>query len=117
MSLQTIVSNSPLADDVKEALLTELLTDGATDDVVAKIKDALQEYIDSGFKVLGVEADPNDPKVKAAQAAFDEEISAAEAEYNEEMENLSIDAAVIQAKANKDIDTMQISAMKAQMAT
>ena len=116
MSLQTIVSNSPLPDDIKERLLTKLLSDGATDEVVAEIKDALQEYIDAGFKTMGVTADPNDPKVKAAQQAFDEEISAAEAEYNEEMENLSIDAAVIQAKANKDLDTVHIQTLKSGLA-
>ena len=116
MSLQTIISNAPLAEDVKERLLTKLLTDGATADIVAEIKDELQAYIDAGFKTLGVQPDPNDPKVKAAQKEFDDEVAAATAEYNEEMENLSIDAAVLQAKANKDIDSMQADAIKASIA-
>lgn len=116
MSLQTIVSSSPLAQEEKDFLLQRLEMEGATPDVVASIKEALQEYIDAGFKTLGVELDPNDPKVQAAQQQFDEDVAAAEAEYNEEMENLTIDAAVAQAKANKAIDNIQASGIKAQMA-
>ncbi len=116
MSLQTIVSNAPLAEDVKERLLTKLLSDGATEDVVAEIKYELQAYIDAGFKTMGVEVDAQDPRVKAANDAFTKEIAAAQAEYNEEIEDLNIDAAVIQASANKDIDAIQADALKAQMA-
>lgn len=116
MSLQTIVSNAPLADDIKEYLLTKLLADGPTEEVVTEIKDALQAYIDSGFKTMGIQIDPNDPAVKAANDEFTREVEDAKAEYEEEMENLTIDAAVIQAKANKDIDAMQADALKAQMA-
>ena len=116
MSLQTIVSGSPLAQEEKDFLLQRLEMEGATPDVVASIKAALQEYIDAGFKTLGVAIDPNDPKVQAVQQQFDQDVAAAEAEYNEEMENLTIDAAVAQAKANKAIDGVQAGAIKAQMA-
>ena len=116
MSLQTIVSESPLAQEEKDFLLQRLEMEGATPDVVASIKAALQEYIDAGFKTLGVELDPNDPKVQAAQQQFDTDVATAEAEYNEELENLTIDAAVVQAKANKASDGVQASAIKAEMA-
>lgn len=116
MSLQTIISKSPLSDEDKNALLDRLQEEGATQEVLTAIKASLQEFIDSGFKQLGVEVDPNDPRMKAANDDFNTEIAAAEAEYNEEMENLSIDAAVIQAKANKALDSIQINAMKSQMA-
>jgi len=117
MSLQTIISNSPLEQDEKDFLLQRLDMEGATPEVIASIKTALQEFIDSGFKDLGVAVDPNDPKAQSISDQFKEGVAAAEAEYNEEMENLSIDAAVIQAKTNKTIDTIQINAMKASMAT
>lgn len=116
MSLQTIVSGSPLKQEEKDYLLQRLEMEGATPDVVASIKAALQEYIDAGFKTLGVELDPNDPKVQAVQQEFEAGVAAAEAEYNEELENLTIDAAVTQAKANKAIDGLQAHALKAQMA-
>ncbi len=115
MSLQTILTDAPIAEDVKAELLARFTNEGATPDVVAAIKAALQEYIDTGFKTLGIELDPNDPQVKAAQQQFDTDVAAAEAEYTEEMENLSIDAAVVQAQANKALDTMQADALKAQM--
>ncbi len=116
MSLQTILTDAPIAEDVKAGLLARLDDEGATPDVIKAIKDALQEYIDTGFKTLGIELDPNDPKVKAAQQQFNADVAEAEAEYTEEMENLSIDAAVVQAQANKNLDTMQADALKAQMA-
>lgn len=116
MSLQTIVSDSPLAQEEKDFLLQRLELEGATPDVVASIKEALQEYIDAGFKTLGVALDPNDPKVQSVQQQFEADVAAAEAEYNEELENITIDAAVAQAKANKAIDGIQVSAIKAEMA-
>ncbi len=117
MSLQTILTDAPIADDVKAELLARLSEEGATPDVVAAIKTALQEYIDAGFKTLGIELDPNDPQVQAAQKQFDTDVAAAEAEYTEEMENLSIDAAVVQAQGNKALDGLQASALKAQLST
>lgn len=120
MSLQTILTDAPIAEDVKAELLERLDAEGATPDVVAAIKSALQEYIDAGFKTLGIELDPNDPKVQAAQKQFDDDVAAAEAEYTEEMENLAIDAAVVQVQGNKALDGLQASALtsalKAQLA-
>ena len=116
MSLQTIVSSSPLSDADKKALLNRLQTEGATLDVVGSIKEALQEYIDAGFKTLGIEADPNDPGVVAAQKHFDEEVASAEAEYNEEIENAAIDAAVVQAQMNKVIENLEVDTIKTKMA-
>lgn len=116
MSLQTIISSSPLSDTDKKALLNRLQTEGATPDVVGSIKEALQEYIDAGFKTLGVEVDPNDPGVAAAQKHFDDEVASAEAEYNEEVENATIDAAVVQAQANKAIEGLEVDTIKAKMA-
>lgn len=116
MSLQTIIENAPLAEDVKERLLTKLLTDGPTPTVVAEIKDELQTYIDAGFASLGVKLDASDPAIAAAQKTFATDVAAAEAEYNANMENLAIDAAVIQAQANKDIDSAHADAIKASIA-
>lgn len=117
MSLQTIISNSPLEQDEKDFLLQRLEMEGATPEVITAIKAALQDFIDSGFKDLGIALDPNDPKVQSISDQFKAGVAAAEAEYNEEMENLAIDGAVIQAKANKAIDAIQINAMKAGMTT
>jgi hypothetical protein len=61
MSLQTIISNSPLEKKAKDALLKRLETEGATDSVLADIKASLKEFIDSGFKELGVTADEQKP--------------------------------------------------------
>jgi len=116
MSLQTIITDSPLSAEDKKALLDRLQSEGATADVVGSIKEALQEYIDAGFKTLGIEADPNDPGVVAAQKHFDEEVASAEAEYNEEVENATIDAAVVQAQANKAIEGLEVDTIKAKMA-
>lgn len=116
MSLQTIVTNSPLTQDEKDFLLQRLELEGSTPEVIAAIKEALQEYIDTGFKSLGVTLDPNDPQVQATQQKFQEEVAAAEAEYNEQMENIAIDAAVLQARANKSIDGVQADLVKASIA-
>ncbi|MEK7632831.1 MAG: hypothetical protein AAB473_03495 [Patescibacteria group bacterium] len=116
MSLQTIISSSPLSDADKKALLNRLQAEGATPDVVGSIKEALQEYIDAGFKTLGVEADPNNPSVISAQQHFDEEVASAEAEYNEDVENATIDAAVAQAQTNKAIEALEADTIKAKIA-
>ncbi len=116
MSLQTIIINSPLEKKDKDALLKRLETEGASESVLADIKSALQGFIDSGFKELGVAADMNDPRAKAIQTEFDEQVAQAQAEYEEEMENLNIDAAVAQAKANKALDAVQTDAIKAGLA-
>jgi hypothetical protein len=115
MSLHTIITNSPLSREQKDDFLARLDSEGQTSALLAEIKDALQEFIDSGFKDLGVELDQDDPRVKAANAQFDAAVADAQQEFEENMENVTIDAAVLQAKANKAIDTMQINAMKAQM--
>lgn len=115
MSLQTIVSNAPLADDVKAQLLARLAEEGNTEEVVAAIKVALQDHIESGFKALGVTLDPSDPQVKAIDDKFKAEVAAAEKDYNDKMDDLSIDAAVIQAQANKEIDTVQAKMVKEKM--
>ncbi len=116
MSLQTIITNSPLEKKEKDALLKRLETEGATEAVLADIKASLQAFIDSGFKELGVTADMSDPRAKAIQAEFDEQVSRAQSELEEELENLNIDAAVAQAKANKALDGIQAGAMKASLA-
>lgn len=116
MSLQTIIINSPLETKAKDALLKRLEAEGATEAVLADIKASLQEFIDSGFKELGVTADMNDPRAKAIQAEFDEQVAQAQTEYAEELENLNIDAAVAQAKANRALDVVQVNAMKAGLA-
>jgi hypothetical protein len=113
MSLQTIISSSPLAEDQKEFLLQRLELEGATPAVITSIKESLQEYIDAGFKKLGVELDQNDSAVKAVQQKFQADITAAEAEYNEELENVSIDTAISQAKANKGLNAIQVDTIKA----
>jgi hypothetical protein len=115
MSLQTIVQNAPLDPAAKQALLAQIANDGDTPETRAVVKDALQEYIDAGFKKLGVELDPNDPKVQAITAQLNASLDEAENELNEELENLNIDAAVAQAKANKALDGIQIDAMKASL--
>lgn len=117
MSLQTIVTGSPLTQDEKDFLLQRLELEGATPDVVAAIKAALQEYIDAGFKTLGVALDPNDPKVQAIQQQFEEDLAAAQSEFTEELENASIDAAIVQAQAGRKLDALQAGAVKMQMAS
>ncbi|MFA6017940.1 MAG: hypothetical protein WCT28_01105 [Patescibacteria group bacterium] len=116
MSLQTIVQNAPLAADVKKMLLDRIASEGETPELTEDVKVALQDYIDAGFKTLGVELDPNDPKVQAVATELNEELDAVEEEYNEELENLNIDAAVAQAKGNRDIDGLEADAFKAKMA-
>lgn len=116
MSLQTIVTNAPLAEDVRAYLLERIEKEGATEDVLATVKEALQAYIDAGFKAEGVVIDNDHPTVVAAQQTFAEEVADATAEFTEETENLAIDAAVEQAKANKALDRLQAGAVKAQMA-
>lgn len=116
MSLQTIVTNAPLDEEVKSLLLERLEEEGPTDDVIASIKAALQEHIDAGFKTLGISVDPNDPVIQKAEEEFTETVQKAEAEFNEKMEDLSIDAAVAQAKANKQLDALQVQAIRAQLA-
>lgn len=116
MSLQTIVQNAPLDAGVKQGLLAQIANDGDTPETRAIVKDALQEYIDAGFKKLGVELDPNDPKVKAITDELNTAIDEAESELAEELENLNIDAAVAQARANKTLDGIQVDAMKANLA-
>lgn len=116
MSLQTIVQNAPLDPKVKQGLLAQLAADGDTPETRAVVKDALQEYIDAGFKKLGVELDPNDPKVQAVTEQLNAAMDDAENELNEELENLNIDAAVAQAKANRALDGIQADAAKAALA-
>jgi len=116
MSLQTIVSESPLSAEDKKELLQRLELEGATPDVVAAIKAALQDYIDSGFKTLGIEPDPNDPRIQAIQSKLEQDIAAVHDEYTEELENLSIDAAVAQAQGNKKVEKLQVDLVKMQMA-
>ncbi len=115
MSLQTIVTNAPLDEDVKQALLERLEEEGATDDVIAAIKAALQEHIDAGFKTLGIEVDPNDPVIQKAGADFTKAVTQASTTFEEKMEDLSIDGAVAQAKANKKLETIQVQAIRAQL--
>ncbi len=117
MSLQTIVTNAPLAEDVRAYLLERIEKEGATADVLATVKEALQAYIDAGFKSEGIEVNAKDPVVVTAQQAFAEEVAEATAEFTEETENLAIDAAVEQAKANKALDRLQANTVRAQMAT
>lgn len=116
MSLQTIVQGAPIAEDVKTMLLDRITQEGVTEDVVRAVKDALQDYIDSGFQKLGVEVDQNDPKVQAMTDKLNADIDAADQELTEELENLNIDAAVAQAKANKALDSVEAQALKAKMA-
>lgn len=116
MSLQTILQKAPLATKTKQTLLNRIAEEGETAEVTQAVKDALQEYIDSGFKTLGVAADPNDPTIASITSTLNNELDAIENELQETLENLSIDAAVTQAKANKMIDTAGIAGMKAKMA-
>ena len=116
MSLQTIVTKSPLPQKQKDTLLARLLNEGPTEDVLHEIKTALQSFIDSGFKELGAELDQNDPRIQTVNAQFDADVAEAQSQFEEEIENLKIDAAVAQAKANKSMDTIQIQNMKAKMA-
>lgn len=116
MSLQTIVQNAPLDPKVKQGLLDQIANDGDTPETRAVVKDALQEYIDAGFTTLGVELDANDPKVQAVTTQLNASLDEAEAELNEDLENANIDAAVAQAKANKALDGIQASAMRASLA-
>lgn len=116
MSLQTIVTNAPITDEVKKYLLERLEIEGATPDVVATIKQALQEYIEAGFTQLGVATNPNDPAIVAAQQKFDTEVKKAEDMFTEEVENAAIDAALIQAQTTKDLETLQVQTLKEQMA-
>lgn len=116
MSLQTIVQNAPLDPKVKQGLLAQLANDGDTPETRAIVKDALQEYIDAGFKKLGVELDPNNPKVQAVTNQLNSALDDAENELQEELENLNVDAAVAQAKANRSLDGLQAGAMKASLA-
>lgn len=116
MSLQTIVTSAPLTDEVKEYLLDRITNEGETADVIATVKEALQEYIDAGFKTMGIEVDPNDPRVVAAKTTRDTEIQSAMDDLDEEIENLSIDAAVVHSQANKSIETLQVNTLKTQLA-
>jgi hypothetical protein len=116
MSLQTIVQNAPLDPKTKQSLLDQIANDGDTPETRAVVKDALQDYIDAGFKKLGVELDANDPKVQTVTNQLNAAMNDAENELNEELENLNIDAAVAQAKANKALDGIQVGAMKANLA-
>lgn len=116
MSLQTIVQDAPIAENEKKNLLDRIAREGSTPEVVTAVREALQSYIDSGFKALGVEPDPNDPKVQAIADQLNADIDEIEAGFEEELENLNIDAAVAQAKANKTLDSVEAQALKAKMA-
>jgi len=116
MSLQTIVQNASLDPKIKAQLLDRLEQDGDSPETRAAIKDALQEYIDAGFQKLGVELDPNDPKVQAVAQQLNAALDDAENDLNEKLENLNIDAAVAQAKANRALDGIQADAAKAALA-
>ncbi|KKW30544.1 MAG: hypothetical protein UY72_C0009G0007 [Candidatus Uhrbacteria bacterium GW2011_GWD2_52_7] len=115
MSLIDIINSSPLADDQKTALVERVEAEGATPDVVADVRAALQEYIDGGFQTLGVEVDVNDPAVKAATEKMEQEIAAAEADFNDSMADIDAEAKAVQQAIVKDADKIQANMIKGQI--
>lgn len=112
MSLIDIITSSPLAEDKKAELVARIETEGATPEVVADVRAALQEYIDGGFQTLGVHMDPNDPGVKEATEKMEQEIAAAEADFTEKIADVEAEAKAVQQAIVKDADKIQANMIK-----
>src|SRR3989338_8161217 len=112
MSLIDIVNSSPLSDDQKTYWRGRVEAEGHTREVVAGIREALQEYIDSGFQTLGVVMDPNDPNVKAENAKLEAAVSAAQADFDEKMADIEAEASAVTQAVTKDIDKIEAGMIK-----
>lgn len=115
MSLIDIVNSSPLSDEQKTYWTGRVEAEGQTPEVVAGIREALQEYIDSGFQKLGVELDPNDPNVKEEYKKMEDEVAAAQADFDEKMADIEAEASAVTQAIAKDIDKIQADVVKAQI--
>lgn len=115
MSLIDIINASPLASDQKAMWTERIQAEGASPEVVAGVREALQEYIDSGFQKLGVVLDPNDPSVKAASEEMETQIAAAEADFNDNIADIEAEAKAVQSAVTKDADKIHAEMIKAEI--
>lgn len=115
MSLITIINDSPLAADQKTMWISRIETEGATPEVIAGVREALQEYIDGGFQKLGVAMDPNDPGLVAASNKMNSELTAAQSDFNDSVADIEAEAKAVQSAVTKDAEKVQANMIKAQI--
>ncbi len=106
-TLLQIVTDSPLSTTTKDFFKTKIQREGATQANIVALRELLRAVKHQGVANMGLEINPNDPTIKAAQTKMHTELQAAADNYSKTMQRLEKEAERLTTDIQADLKSLE----------
>jgi hypothetical protein len=106
-TLVQIVKDSPLSATTKDFFTKKIKKEGATQENIIALRELLRAVKHQVAAEAGIQVDPNDPAIKAAQAKMTSELQAASDKYTKTMKRLEDEASRLTSDIQEDLKSLE----------
>jgi RecJ-like exonuclease len=106
-TLLEIITESPLSATTKDFFAKKIKKEGATQENIIALRELLRAVKRQTATDMGIQVDPNDPKLKAAQADMHTNLQAASDKYAQTMKRLEAEAARLTSDIQEDLKHLE----------
>lgn len=106
-TLLQIIKDSPLSETTKAFFEKKVQKEGATQENIIALRELLRAVKHQVAADAGIQVDPNDPAIKAAEAEMKKDLKAAADQYAATMQRLEQQAVRLNSDIKEDLESIE----------